>query len=388
MSEGGGGGEKLSFRQKAARKLEEATKGANRMIAEAEESAAFATAKASQSYEAYQLKGKYANEDKYAKAWRGMCMAELEEPSVAQARLHDYASAGDLENTNPMVQMARKIAMENGTDAAARLAEQDELVATMDASAQTLAEQQVQALQLIETASSLLMPAEDKEHGGVAADVAKILEACGSVGPAAWADGVTKSIGLSEEGSSALFAGAVVGEEFQNEEKKKVIAYSQMKDALAKTLKAEDDDELADAQTAAAVQERELTACQAKHTAMLLDMRTQAYTTSLDQLTQFVDAQASFFAAGLAAMEALKPQVDALKAKSEQATASTAGMTEKLSTLATAADDAEQDAPTLKPAPTSRTLRAGTSVLGKALGAPQYQGYLWRDGNRRWCVLM
>ena len=66
MSEGGGGGEKLSFRQKAARKLEEATKGANRMIAEAEESAAFATAKASQSYETYQLKGKYAG-------GRGVC---------------------------------------------------------------------------------------------------------------------------------------------------------------------------------------------------------------------------------------------------------------------------------------------------------------------------
>ena len=36
------------------------------MIAEAEESAAFATAKASQSYETYQLKGKYAG-------GRGVC---------------------------------------------------------------------------------------------------------------------------------------------------------------------------------------------------------------------------------------------------------------------------------------------------------------------------
>ena len=71
MSEGGG--EKLSFRQKAARKLEEATKGAARMREEVEESAALATASAKASYETYQLQGKFANEDKYAKAWRGMC---------------------------------------------------------------------------------------------------------------------------------------------------------------------------------------------------------------------------------------------------------------------------------------------------------------------------
>jgi hypothetical protein len=388
--EGGGatdadaGAKKLTFRQKAARRLEEAKRGASQLLEEAEESANQAATAAKASYEQYQLAGKFVSEDKYAAAWRGMCMAELEEPAAAQGRLHDYAADGALEAENPMAERAKKVTMQSGVDAGTRLAEQDELVATMSTAAKTLAEQQQQALEKIQAAAVQLMPAADQEQGAVAADVEKILEACSSVDLAVWAEKVTESIGLTESGKSAAFAGLMDGE-LKAEGDAKAAAQSQMQEVVTTSLEAADLDA---AQTEVTAKERALVGSQAKHTALLVTMRTQAYTTSLDQLAAFVDAQSSFFAAGLAAMEALKPQVEALQARSAQATATAALMQGKLDELVATVEDDSQEVPDLHPAPPARTLRAGTSVLGKSLGPPQFQGYLHRDGIRRWCVLI
>ena len=38
--------------------------------------------------------------------------------------------------------------------------------------------------------------------------------------------------------------------------------------------------------------------------------------------------------------------------------------------------------------PEGRVLKAGISVLGKHLGPPQHQGFLYQSGLRRWCVLV
>jgi hypothetical protein len=379
--------EKLSFRQKAARKLEEAKRGAAKVLEEAEESATQAATAAKASYESYQIAGKYASEDKYAKAWREMCMAELDEPAAAQGRLHDYADQGALEADNPMVERARHVTAQAGADSAVRLAEQDELVATMAASAKTLAEQQREALQKIESAAMQLMPAADQEQGAVASDISKIAEGCSSVDLAAWAEKLTASIGLTEEGKSAAFAGVMSGE-LQTESEANAAAQLHMQGEITKSLQATEEADLADIDIGIEAQRQALVGSQAKHTALLVAMRTQAYTTSLDQLTAFVDAQSSFFAAGLAAMEALKPHVDALRARSEEATAAAAVMKGKLDELVVVAEDDSSDVPELQPAPQARTLRAGTSVLGKSLGAPQFQGYLHRGQSRRWCVLI
>lgn len=378
--------EKLSFRQKAARKLEEAKRGAAKVLEEAEESAAHAATAAKASYESYQLAGKYASEDKYAKAWRDMCMAELDDPAAAQGRLHDYAEQGALEANNPMVEHARKVTTQAGADTAKRLAEQDELVATMAASAKTLGEQQREVLQKIESAALQLMPAADRELGAVASDVSKIVEACGAVDLSLWAGKITESVGLTEEGKSAAFAGVLAGE-LKTEMEANAAARLQMQAAVTKSLQAAEADG-AEVGTEVCARERALVCSQAKHTALLVAMRTQAYTTSLDQLAAFVDAQSSFFAAGLAAMESLKPHVEALQARSAEATAAVAAMKGKLEELAATVEDESSDIPELQPAPQARTLRAGTSVLGKALGAPQFQGYLYRDHRRRWCVLI
>lgn len=378
--------EKLSFRQKAARKLEEAKRGAVKVLEEAEESAAHAATAAKASYESYQLAGKYASEDKYAKAWRDMCMAELDDPAAAQGRLHDYAEQGALEANNPMVERARRVTAQAGADTATRLAEQDELVATMAASAKTLGEQQREVLQNIESAALQLMPAADQELGAVASDVSKIVEACGAVDLSLWAGKITESVGLTEQGKSAAFAG-VLGGELKTETEANAAARLQMQDAVTKSLQAVEADG-AEVDTEVCARERALVGSQAKHTALLVAMRTQAYTTSLDQLAAFVDAQSSFFAAGLAAMESLKPHVEALQARSAEATAAVAAMKGKLDELAATVEDESSGIPELQPAPQARTLRAGTSVLGKALGAPQFQGYLYRDHRRRWCVLI
>ena len=38
--------------------------------------------------------------------------------------------------------------------------------------------------------------------------------------------------------------------------------------------------------------------------------------------------------------------------------------------------------------PDNRVLRAGIKILGKNLGPPQHQGFLFQSGYRRWCVLI
>ena len=57
-----------------------------------------------------------------------MCMAELEEPAAARARIYDFAAEGALEQHNPMAEKAAKMVLQNGEDAAARFGEQDTIV--------------------------------------------------------------------------------------------------------------------------------------------------------------------------------------------------------------------------------------------------------------------
>ena len=193
------------------------------------------------------------------------------------------------------------------------------------------------------------MPAADQELGAVASDVSKIVEACGAVDLSLWAGKITESVGLTEQGKSAAFAG-VLGGELKTETEANAAARLQMQAAVTKSLQAAEADG-AEVGTEVCARERALVGSQAKHTALLVAMRTQAYTTSLDQLAAFVDAQSSFFAAGLAAMESLKPHVEALQARSAEATAAVAAMKGKLDELAATVEDESSGIPELQPAP-------------------------------------
>ena len=311
-----------------------------------------------------------------------MCMAELEEPTVARARIYDFAAEGALEQHNPMAEKAAKMVLQNGEDAASRFGEQDTIVEAMRTSAESMATQQKSLLSLVQTNAAQLMSTADVDEGAVTADVDKILQACGDVGFSAWAD----KVGAAMKETSEAFQEVVTGD-MKKESERNFVAKSKMKERTAAALGASDE-ERKEALAAVAQQQHKLQASQAKQTALMVTMRTQAYTASLEQLAKFVDAQSSFFEEGLAAMQALAPEVEALKARAAQQTEAAAAMSQQLTTLAEAAEDESAELPALAPLPKARTLRAGVSVLGASLGPPQRAGYLYREGDRRWCVLI
>ena len=311
-----------------------------------------------------------------------MCMAELEEPAAARARIYDFAAEGALEQHNPMAEKAAKMVLQNGEDAAARFGEQDTIVEAMRTSAESMATQQKSLLSLVQTNAAQLMSTADVDEGAVTADVDKILQACGDVGFSAWSD----KVGAAMKETSEAFQEVVTGD-MKKESERNFVAKSKMKERTAAALGASDE-ERKEALAAVAQQQHKLQASHAKQTALMVTMRTQAYTASLEQLAKFVDAQSSFFEEGLAAMQALAPEVEALKARAAQQTEAAAAMSQQLTTLAEAAEDESAELPALAPLPKARTLRAGVSVLGASLGPPQRAGYLYREGDRRWCVLI
>ena len=103
-----------------------------------------------------------------------------------------------------------------------------------------------------------------------------------------------------------------------------------------------------------------------------------------------LQAQQEYFERARAALEQMMPAVVELRARSEQYAAAAGALHSKLAAVEqtiAAAEPTPGGLSAVSPPPAGKRLEAAL-FCGRKLGPPQRQGYLYRHGSRRWCVLL